>query len=147
MKHPGPQKLSTDDKYKHRWIEWYFWDGSMLDSRNVNWRHIHWEKIVRMKMRIREHEWEVDNKDPRFRYFLCFRKEITGPVYRHGVFTGRNKDQRWVMGWSDGETAHLRDFCFQTGELVREYEHPMSRIPGQIHPRVGGNVVPDVAEA
>lgn len=133
------KKLATDDGYKHRWFEWYMADGTMLDSRNVNWRHIHWEKVVKIVMHIREHVWELAcENNSRFQYFLCFRKQI---------ITGSNKESRWVMGWSDGETAHLRDFSFKTGGLVREYKLPMSRIPGQIHPRVGGTVVSDVAEA
>lgn len=140
------KKLATDDEYRARWFDWHLADGSTIDSRHANWRHIHWEKLVKIVMHIREHVWELTcENNPRFRYFLSFRKEINGPVFRNGVFTGRNKEQRWVMGWSDGETAHLRDFDFKTGELLREYTLPMSRIPGQIHPRVGGTVVPDVA--
>jgi len=131
------QKLSLDSEYHLRWIEFHMSDGTVLDSRHINWRHVKWEQVVKLVVSIRDHRHSLDRMHCiGFKCFLNFRKQshLNKPA-RDGGYGGAQIVKTWCIGWTDGKWAYITDVSFHTGNIVREYRKPLDNVLGFIHPR------------
>ena len=125
-----------DSEYHNQWQEYHLSDGKIVDSRRVNWRQIEWEKVVRIDTFMNNQKHSVTCQDPRFKYFMCFRWGGKEPVYKNGVYKEHKPIKIWTTGWTDGVTCYLQDVDFFTGDLIKNYQSPLSEFKGHIHPRV-----------
>lgn len=123
--------LALDSEYRNRWQLFHLADGTIKDSRLINWRHVDWEKVVKIEMYIRDKMHSVDCKHPDFRFFMNMRH--AGITWKDGK---KVKINEWCIGWTDGRNAFLKDVDFKTGELVKEYVVPLFHLKRHIHPRV-----------
>lgn len=123
-------------EYKDRWEEFYVQSGEFYDSREVNWRDVPWDKVVKVRVRILDKVHDFDNKELDFKFFINFR--------RGGKTSTKTRIETdiniWTVGWTDGCTCFLKDIDFYTGEIVGEYTVPLDRCKPHIHPAVAGLV-------
>lgn len=128
------KKLHLDSEYRKRWELFYLADGTVKDSRLINWRDVEWEKVVKIEVYILNQVHTVNCNHPNFQFFLNL---------RHAGLTWVNgkpvKINEWCIGWSDGMIAHLMDIDFYTGNLVKEHTVPLAGLKDHIHPRVFKN--------
>lgn len=127
------KKLHTDDIYKNRWQEYHLADGSVFDSRFINWRQLEWEKVIAIVTHIRGKKYLTHSKNPNFKFFV---------VYRWGgqiAIDGQVRPiHEWAVGYSDGDNCFMTDLDFKTGKILRRYIVPIEKVTKHIHPRVGG---------
>ncbi len=129
--------LHLDNVYRRRWREYHLFDGTVKDSREINWRQVEWEKVVKVVVHIRDEVHTVDCVGkPSFQTFVNF---------SHGGFEHFTNERgelekrairQWCIGWTDGTNVFIKEIDFATGLLVREYVEPLAVMRGQIHPRV-----------
>lgn len=130
------KQLHLDSEYRRRWQEYHTADGRVYDSRKINWRHVEWEKVVKIVTFMNRKKHVVKCSDPRFQFFMCFRWGGVKPVYKHGEYVGHGQIKLWTIGWSDGKKVYLKDIDFYTGNLEKEYESDLKQFRNHIHPRV-----------
>jgi len=130
------KKLHLDNIYRDRWQEYHLADGTIKDSRRINWRLVDWDRVVQVVTVIRDKKYVTHCKHPDFRFFMCFR---WGGI---NCDNGQAKKIReWAVGWSNGENCFMSDLDFQTGELLRQYVIPVDEVKNHIHPRVKKYVI------
>jgi hypothetical protein len=130
------QIMHLDSEYRRRWQEYYLSNGTVKDSRQINWRNVEWEKVVRIDTFINGKKHSVTCQDHRFKYFMCFRWGGVKPVYENGAYKSHGNIAIWTVGWTDGTTCFLKDIDFFTGDHIKDYISPLSNFKGHIHPRV-----------
>lgn len=128
--------LHLDAEYRRRWQEFYLADGTVKDSRQINWRRVEWEKVVKIVTHIEGQHHAVDARESNFLFFLCFRWAGSTPRYKLGKCVGRDPIRIWTVGWSDGARAFLADLDFKTGTMLKKYISPLKDHFDHIHPRV-----------
>ncbi len=128
--------LALDNEYRRRYELYYLADGTVKDSREINWRRVEWEKVAKIEIHIRHHVHVFKCDHPNFKFFIRFR--IAGVEHRYVSASQIKKEQvhTWVAGWTDGEICHLKEFSFVLGELIKEYIYPLQSVSAHIHPRV-----------
>jgi hypothetical protein len=133
----GLNGLADDSEYRARWVDFHLADGTTIDSRRTNWRNVEWEKVVKQTMWIRgiKHEVDCQNK-PGFKGFLHFRCGGAEAVFEHGTYKNHKRINTWVIGWTDGRLAYLKEIDFKTGKLIRFYTKPVKELNAHIHPRI-----------
>jgi len=126
--------LELHSEFRDRYILFHMADGTTLDSRLINWRRVDWPCVVKLDARLRGRTTVVDCNHLGFKFFLNFKvNRIEGPTsFVH-----------WVIGWTDGEIAHLTAINFKTGKVAATYTQPLSHMEGHIHPRCQGTVAGD----
>ena len=129
--------LALDTEYKFRWIEFHMADGTVLDSRHINWRHVMWDRVVKLVVNIRDQITEIDCKHPGFKCFVNFRKHSTRNKPREDGKGYHETEEylSWVVGWTDGEFCYLTEVSFHTGFIERKYVKKLDDLLGHIHPR------------
>ena len=128
--------LALDSEYRRRWELFYLADGTVRDSRLLNWRQVEWDRVVKIEVYIRDQKHVVTCEDPRFLFFLNFRTKALLNIPQPGGSYKKEVHNTWVVGWTDGVTCYLKEIGFVLGNLVREYKYPLQSIPGHVHPRV-----------
>lgn len=134
-----------DSMYKNRWEEFHLANGSVKDSRLINWRNVVWNEVVKIVAYVHGHVHEVNCSDPRFRAFMNFR--WFGMAAQHTEdkkYIGHKKINIWTIGWTDGVTCFQKNIDFKSGLLIDECESPIGKFAGHVHPAVrhlvfGGN--------
>lgn len=125
------KNLALDSEYRKRWQLFHLADGTVKDSREVNWRHVEWEKVIKIEVYILDKVHSVNCNNPNFQFFLNL---------RHAGLTWKDnkkvKINEWCIGWTDGIRAFLKDIDFFTGNIVKEYVVPLVQLRKHIHPRV-----------
>lgn len=119
--------MELHSEFRDRWITFHLADGTVRDSREINWRRVEWERVVKLEVNIRGHRHTVTAAHPGFAFFLNFK------VCR---VEGSTRRTWWVVGWADGRLAHLRAIDFKTGEEAARYTQPIETLAAHIHPRV-----------
>jgi len=127
---------ALDNTYTRHWEEYYLADGTTKDSRYVYWRDLEWEKVVKIVLNVRNVRYE-ETIHPNHKAFIRYRTR----EYRTGAPLGRTQIDRWVFGWTDGDTCYLREIDFKTGKLVREFTAPLKGKKAHLHPRVKRELV------
>ena len=131
-------KLHLDSEYKNRWEEYHLFDGSVKDSRKINWRKVKWEKVERIVFYIKDKKHILDRKGKKnFKGFMRFRWGGREAQYNaQGQFIGYKPIHIWTLGWTNGKIAFLKDFDFKTGVLIKTYQMKLKDIKSHIHPRL-----------
>ena len=123
--------LHTDNCYRDRFQQYYLYNGDVADSRQKNWRHVEWEKVIAVKTVVKDKTYLTHCKHPDFKFFI---------VYRWGGHEWKGSEKvaikQWAVGWSNGERCFMTDIDFKTGEIVRQYVVPVDQVKSHIHPRV-----------
>ena len=127
--------LSLDSEYRDHYQRYYLADGTVADSRTINWRQLDWEKVVKIETRIRGQSHTVECSDPRFEFFMVFR--WFGQEWIEGK---RRQINVWTQGWSDGVRCYLSDIDFKSGAKIKDYVDPLSKFEAHVHPRVTGKM-------
>jgi hypothetical protein len=123
--------LALDSEYRDRYQLYYLSNGTISDSRLINWRQLEWEKVVKVETYIRDKKWIVDCSDPRFEFFIIFR------WFGREFIDGKPRTiNYWTQGWSDSVKCYLMDIDFKTGNLLQTYIDPISKHNSHVHPRV-----------
>jgi len=131
-----------DSEYKDRWEQFFLANGIVEDSRNKNWRDVQWSQVVRIEATLLGGKHVVDCTGLGFRAFMNFRWGGTEPLFdSNGKFTTRRPIRIWTIGWTDGTTCFLKDICFYTGKLIKEYTAPLSQFANHLHPLVKDKVL------
>ena len=134
--------LHLDSEYKNRWEEFYLIDGTVKDSREINWRNVEWDKVVKIVVHLRKNIYEVDNTGPGFRAFMNFRWGGMEAVHdKKGKYLGHKKIHIWVIGWTDGTNCFLKHLDFKTCQFIEERKFPVRHFAGHIHPAVKQKVL------
>lgn len=128
--------LALDSEYRDRFVEFHMYDGEILNSQVINWRHVKWNEVIKLRMYMRGRWYEVDCKDkPTFKFFMNYRwAGVTWDTVNGEL--KRRKINSWAIGWSDGKRQFCKEVDFQTGDLVREYEGELLPDSENIHPMV-----------
>ena len=129
--------LALDTEYHLRWVEFHMADGTVLDSRHINWRHVMWDRVVKLVVSIRDHRTEVHCMHPGFKCFLNFRKVSLVRRMREDGKGYHDPEEFlvWTIGWTDGQVCHLVDVSIHTGFVVKKYVKKLDDILGHVHPR------------
>ena len=134
-----------DKEYKNRYTEFYLKSGIVLSSRDIYWRDVNWEEVVAIKVHIRHKTYRIDKTNKtKFEFFMNFRS--TGQISKYNENTKKwdsTPIRTWTVGFCDGEHCFLSEIDFITGELVREYIQPVSKLMKHVHPRVLGRITKD----
>lgn len=110
-------------------------DGTIHDSRLINWRDIPWSRVIEIEVRILGKGYRFGAEHPGFRGFMNFRWGGKQATYDDaGRYTGHRDIHLWTVGWTDGTTCQLTDLDFFTGDQVRTYAMPLAELRGHIHP-------------
>jgi hypothetical protein len=125
--------LHLDNIYRDRFQQYFLADGRVMDSREINWRLVDWDRVVRIVTVIRDKRYVTHCKNPGFRFFVVYR--WGGRKWENGT---PRQIREWAVGWSDGERCYMTDIDFKTGRIVRQYVVPVERVQKHIHPRVEG---------
>lgn len=131
-------QFHLDSEYRRRWEEYHLANGEVINSCNINWRQVEWEKVVRLVASVEGHRYEITPiEKTNFKFFMRFRWGGQEAKFNsNGKFKGYKKINIWTIGWSDGEKCYLRDIDFYTGNLIKKYETPLTQFKQHIHPRV-----------
>ncbi len=128
--------MHTDNIYRNRYHEFHLASGSIISSRDVYWRFVEWDQVIKIVTYLHKKKYETKITSPNFKFFV---------IYRWGghVMIAPKKAKKikeWAVGWSDGIDCFMTDFCFQTGELLRQYVVPVEQVKNHIHPKVRGRL-------
>jgi hypothetical protein len=130
-------KLHLDSEYRDRWEEFYLADGTIKDSRQINWREVAWDQVIRITAHLKGNIYEVDNLGPGFRAFMNFRwAGMVAQYDKSRKYIGHKKINSWVIGWTDGTTCFQKNIDFKTGQLIEDCESPIQKFAGHVHPAV-----------
>lgn len=126
------KKLHLDSEYRDRWVEFHLADGTVEDSRLKNWRQVAWGQVICLSVHMLNHVHTVDCTGVGFKTFMNFRWG--------GMDKGR-QIKIWTIGWTNGETCFLKDVCFYTGQLIKEYTSTLLQFKVHLHPDVEARVL------
>jgi len=130
-------KKHLDSEYRRRWEEFELSDGTIKDSRYINWRDVEWDKVVKVTVFMNGKEHSVKKKVLRFKGFLNFR--VGGKVAQYDEdkkYTGHKDVHEWVIGQIIGKEAHLKYIDFYTGDLIKETKENIDIFKNHIHPKL-----------
>lgn len=130
------RSVATDDIYLNRHISFHLSDGRIISSRNLNWHHVAMRIVDMLELNIRNRIYRIRRYDlpSSFVEFIHFRSKgttFTGKV--GGVVHEPEQYNSWTIGWTDGAIEYLCEVDFQTGNIIRNYEQPIS-VKSHLHP-------------
>jgi len=131
-------KYHLDSEYRRRWEEYHLADGKVLNSYNINWRQVEWEKVIKLVASIEVQRYEITLAEKtNFKFFMRFRWGGQEAQFdKQGHFSGYKPINIWTVGWSDGINCYLRDINFYDGKFIKEYQAPLTNFKQHIHPRI-----------
>ena len=130
---PEPGRyLHLDSEYSNHYCLFILNNGQIEDSRIKNWRHVQWEKLDQIVVRIKGHELVV-NKHPRDHKFFLFFRQVG---WKNNVNGEKEQIRLWTVGATDGVRAFLYDVDFHYGTLKSAYDTTLESCNGHIHPRI-----------
>lgn len=129
--------LHLDSEYKNRYELFYLDDGTVKDSRQINWRNVEWDKVVKIVAHLRGNAYEVDNTGLGFCAFMNFRWGGAEAMHSEkGKYLGHKKIHIWTIGWTDGVMCFLKNIDFKTCQFIDERVSPIGIFIGHVHPAV-----------
>jgi len=117
--------VTLDNIYRNRWQEYYLANGRKFDSREIYWRMLPWNQVVKIVTYINNKKYLVHSNHPNFKLFVVYR--WAGYDSKKGVIN------EWAVGWSDGKNCFMTDINFKTGEIVKQYIVNVNKIKGHIY--------------
>ncbi len=131
------KELHLDNEYRRRWELFYLEDGTIKDSREINWRDVEWDKVVKVTIFMEGKEYSVKKKGLRFKGFMNFR--VGGKIAQYdekGKYKGHKNIHEWVIGIIKGKSCSLMYIDFYTGNLIKETTEEISNLKNHIHPKL-----------
>ena len=128
--------MNTDAQFRDRWLDYYLSDGRQYSSREIYWRLIEWEKVVKIRVNLRGLKYDIES-GPDTLGFMNFR--WAGSEAKHdseGKPVGRRPIHTWVVGTIEPNGVHLSEFDFKTGQLIKRSIEPIEKYSSHIHPRL-----------
>lgn len=110
-------------------------DGTVLDSRVINWRQVQAELVVKISMTIRSHEYGV-LPGIGHKGFVTYRTKGYTWGKDHNGKEVKKTTNTWLIGWADEIFAHMLEADFQTGLIINRFNEPLKKIETHIHPRL-----------
>lgn len=131
-----------DSEYRRRWEEYHLSDGTIKDSREINWRDVDWTKVVKLVASVEGKRYEIERKGKKtFKFFMRLRWGGKEAQYNERKeYIGHKNINIWTIGWTDGKTCHLQDIDFYTGDLIKKYRTPLKEFKAHIHPKYGNPI-------
>jgi len=126
------KKLHLDSEYRNRYIEFHKSDGTIQDSRHINWREVEWNKVVKIVAHLNGNKHEIKNSYKNFKFFMNFRWGGREWIKENGRLVPK-EIRIWTIGWTDGEMCYLWDIDFSTGKKVNYYKEKLKVFKGHIH--------------
>ena len=121
-----------DSEFRNSWQEFTLKDGIVLDSRQINWRDVAWDRVVKIVVKIKGKVHKFDfTEEEGFIGYMNLR--WGGQEWINGV---KKKIDVWTVGWTDGVTCFLNDIQFKTGEFIKSYTMPIKELRQHIHPAI-----------
>ena len=130
------KSLPLDSEYRRRWMEFAHADGTVDDSRKVNWKQIRWNDLIELRVFMNGQTHKVTAIDNNFKFFITFRCGGRTDTYKDGKYAGSNPINEWVIGWSDGENVFLKYIDFYTGNLLKETVESLKNHKIHLHPTI-----------
>ncbi len=125
-----------DNIYNRRWQKFHLADGSYKDSRELHWRQVAWENVVKLEVQVRDYLHEV-LPGPAHKGFITYRTSgiewVDGEPGKKRIPRGARS---WYIGWLNETHAHVKQIDFQTGFVKTEEVIPIERVEAHIHPRL-----------
>ena len=133
-----PKQLHLDSEYRKRHEEYVMEDGTIFDSREINWRDVTgWNNLKEIKFRMVGREYNIDKDHPKFKHFVRFRN---GGLRKEWNKENQNFDcnviHEWCLGWTDGEKVFMDVIDFFTGNKIGEDVRDYSNCLTHMHPEV-----------
>lgn len=128
--------MHLDSEYRNRWEFFYLADGTIEDSRLKNWREVAWDQVIKVEACLLGHIHFVENDGLGFKTFMNFRWAGREAMFDNGKYIGHQPIKIWTIGWTDGKLCFLKDICFYTGQLLKEYQEALSAFKRHLHPAV-----------
>lgn len=127
------KKLHLDNEYRNRWEEFELEDGTIEDSRNINWRNVEWNKVISITVFMAGKVHKIEKKKGH-KGFMNFRWGGREAQFENGEYSGHKTINIWTIGWTDGKECYLKDIDFYTGEVGKQYKTPLKEFKNHIHP-------------
>ena len=127
-----------DSEYRRRYEEYVMEDGTVLDSRDVNWRNVKgWNNLKEINMSVNKNNYSVNKNHLNFKHFMRFRN---GGILK----TWNEKKQQfdsniiheWCIGWTDGVKVYMDVVDFFTGKRIGKDVRNYNDCLKHIHPEV-----------
>jgi len=129
------------DEARHKYIEYHMEDGVIRSSKEVYWKDIGWDKVVKIVIKLKNNCYEINNSNPCFKFFLNFRMANYIPICINGKLMGHEIIEDWVIGWSDGVFAYLKSYNFKTCLKTKEWVQPISELLPHVHELVSHKIL------
>lgn len=125
-----------DSEYRKRYQEFHLVDGTIEDSRQINWRDVKWDEVTKIVtfMNKKIHVMETESED--FKCFMCFRWAGREAIYEEQKFIRHQLINIWTVGWTDGKNHYLTDIDFYSGNVVKKYTTPLKEFRAHVHPTI-----------
>lgn len=104
----SPTVKSLDSEYRRRWEIWTT-SAIVYDSREINWRNIPWEKVLKVEIFVEGQHYTVEPGE-NFVGFIRWRWI--------GYQTNKNLPiDIWCVGWHDGINCFMLEVQFKDGSM------------------------------
>lgn len=126
-----------DSEYRRRYQEFHLADGTVEDSRKINWRDVKWEDVTKIVTFMNKKTHVMEITDENFKCYMCFRWAGREAIYdEKQKFIRHDPINIWTTGWTDGKNHFLTDIDFYTGDVIKKYTNPLKDFRAHIHPRI-----------
>lgn len=125
-------KKHLDNEYKQQWEEFILDDGQVMDSRQINWRDVAWDRVIKILVKIKGNVHEFNSDQEGFVGFMNFR--WGGQIAQPDKTIKRI--HLWTVGWTDGIICYLTDIDFKTGQFVKNYTMTVKALINHVHPAI-----------
>ena len=128
--------LELDSEFRNRYRLYHMADGSVRDSRLINWRRIDWDRVIKIELFMHNMTYTFGIEEPGFQFFLNMKSYEYNPQTKKDgkVIKDCRRSVSWINGWSDGKTAHLTEVDGKTCQVIRKYTKPLKDMESHVHP-------------
>ena len=127
-----------DNEYRKRWEEYHFNDGTILNSRDINWRDVKgWKDLKEIHAHLKGKHYQVNKDHENFKHFMRFRDGGVEKPYNKETRKFEYKIiHRWCIGWTDGDKVYMEVIDFFTGNKIKDEVREYSACLTHTHPEV-----------
>lgn len=123
------KSTATDEIYRNRSLNFHFSDGTSVSSRDANWHQVNLSKVEMLELTIRSKTYRIRKSDlpESFVEFVHFRSRGNRFVISNNNLSVPEEYNSWSIGWTDGATEFMCEVDFQTGDIIENYDRPLSK--------------------
>lgn len=120
---------AKDDIYVNRYVIFHYPDGKKISSRDANFHQINLALIIMLELCIKGKSYRIRKTDlpSTFVEFIHFRSKGIKFIVNNENLTVPDEYNSWSIGWTDGAREYLCEVDFQTGNLIQNYDQPVSK--------------------